>query len=87
MGHDAFPMPLEVFQGGTSSCCILFPGHAITFINMVNGISHDSHVPQVLQDVVRSMFDTAYVEKLFTPQEVYSLSTTRKIFEKLAHSS
>ena len=33
------------------------------------------------------MFDTAYVEKLFTPQEVYSLSTTRKIFEKLAHSS
>ena len=42
---------------------------------------------QVLQDVVRSMFDTAYVEKLFAPQEVYSLSTTRKIFEKLAHSS
>ena len=36
-------------------------------------------LPQVLQDVVRSMFDTAYVDKLFTPQEVYSLSSTRKV--------
>ncbi|GAX78582.1 hypothetical protein CEUSTIGMA_g6021.t1 [Chlamydomonas eustigma] len=42
---------------------------------------------RVLQDVVRSMFDTEYAEKLFSPQEVYSLASTRKIFEKLAHSS
>jgi len=42
---------------------------------------------QVLQDVVRSMFDTAFVDRLFTPQEVYSISNTRRIFEKLAHSS
>jgi hypothetical protein len=42
---------------------------------------------QVLHDVVRSMFDTVYAEKLFTPQAVYSVSSTRKIFEKLAHSS
>jgi hypothetical protein len=33
------------------------------------------------------MFDTEYAEKLFSPQEVYTLSSTRKIFEKLAHSS
>jgi hypothetical protein len=43
--------------------------------------------PQVLQDVVRSMFDQQFVEKLFAPQEVYSVSSTRKIFDRLAHSS
>lgn len=33
------------------------------------------------------MFDKAYVDKLFTPQELYSVSSVRKIFDKLAHSS
>lgn len=42
---------------------------------------------KVLQDVVASMFDRQFVEKLFAPQEVYSISSTRKIFDRLAHSS
>lgn len=42
---------------------------------------------RVLLDVVKTMFDPVYVEKLFTPQELYSVSSTRKIFDRLAHSS
>lgn len=42
---------------------------------------------KVLNDVVRTMFDKSYVDKLFTPQELYSVSSTRKIFDRLAHSS
>ena len=33
------------------------------------------------------MFDPGYVEKLFVPQEMYTVSQTRKIFDRLAHSS
>lgn len=42
---------------------------------------------RVLHDVVRTMFDPDYVKMIFTPQEVYSVASTRKIFERLAHSS
>jgi hypothetical protein len=42
---------------------------------------------RVLQDVVRTMFEQSYVEKMFKPQEPYSISATRKVFEHLAHSS
>lgn len=43
---------------------------------------------KVLQDIVRTMFDCSFLsEKLFVPQEMYSLHSTRKIFDRLAHSS
>eukprot|EP00798_Chlamydomonas_sp_ICE-L_P005067 gene5067-34862_t len=42
---------------------------------------------KVLHDVVNTMFDKSYVEKLFSPQDLYSVSSTRKIFDRLAHSS
>ena len=43
---------------------------------------------RVLQDVAATLLDRAFLEeKLFVPQETYSLSSTKKIFERLAHSS
>lgn len=42
---------------------------------------------QVMHDVLRSLFETNFMEELFKPQEIYPLTLTRKIFEKLAHSS
>lgn len=42
---------------------------------------------KVLRDVVATMFDATYVDKLFSPQEMYTVSSTRKIFDRLAHSS
>jgi len=43
---------------------------------------------RVLQDVAANAFDRAFLEeKLFVPQETWSLSSTKKIFARLAHSS
>jgi hypothetical protein len=42
---------------------------------------------KVLQDVVKTMLSKKFVEELFRPQEMYSMQSTRQIFEKLAHSS
>ncbi len=42
---------------------------------------------KVLNDVIRTMFDAEYVDKLFAPQDMYTVSQTRKIFDRLAHSS
>jgi hypothetical protein len=42
---------------------------------------------KVLQDVVKTMFSKKFVEEFFRPQEMYSMLSTRQIFEKLAHSS
>ncbi|KAG2487008.1 hypothetical protein HYH03_014379 [Edaphochlamys debaryana] len=42
---------------------------------------------KVLNDVIKTMFDPGYVDKLFAPQDMYSVSQTRKIFDRLAHSS
>lgn len=41
----------------------------------------------VLNDVVRTWFDNKFIEELFKPQQLYSLTATRQIFERLAHSS
>jgi hypothetical protein len=46
-----------------------------------------SKANKVLVDVVKAMFSEIFVEELFRPQEMYSVSSTRQIFEKLAHSS
>jgi hypothetical protein len=51
------------------------------------GIQQDK-TAKVLQDIVRTMFDRSFLsEKLFVPQDMYSLHSTRKIFDRLAHSS
>ncbi len=42
---------------------------------------------KVLLDIFYAMFDQKFVDELFAPQEIYSISSTRQIFEKIAHSS
>lgn len=42
---------------------------------------------KVLNDVVRTMYYTRFIEELFKPQEMYSIQSTRQIFDRLAHSS
>jgi len=42
---------------------------------------------KVLQDVVRHMFDKDFVGELFQPQELYTVKSTRQVFDRLAHSS
>ena len=41
----------------------------------------------VLNDVVSTWLDNRFIEELFKPQQLYSLTATRQIFERLAHSS
>lgn len=43
---------------------------------------------KVLHDLVATMFEPAFLaDKLFVPQDMYSLLSTRKVFDKIAHSS
>lgn len=42
---------------------------------------------KVLLDVGRAMFSEQFLGELFKPQETYTISATKQIFEKLAHSS
>jgi hypothetical protein len=43
---------------------------------------------KVLEDVVKTMFDPGFFnDKLVVPQELYSVGSTRKVFDRLAHSS
>lgn len=47
----------------------------------------DAKGQKVLNDVVRTMYYPRFVEELFKPQEMYSIQSTRQIFDRLAHSS
>ena len=42
---------------------------------------------QVLQDLMLALFSDVFIDELFKPQEVYSVNSTKQIFEKIAHSS
>lgn len=42
---------------------------------------------KVLQDIVKTMFASKFMEEVFRAQPMYSLIETRQIFVKLAHSS
>jgi len=42
---------------------------------------------KVIVDIVKTMFFGRFVSELFKAQEIYSLYSTRHIFERLAHSS
>jgi hypothetical protein len=51
------------------------------------GIPPDKGV-KVLQDIVGTLFERRFVaDKLFVPQDAYSLQATRKVFDRIAHSS
>ena len=41
----------------------------------------------MLQDVIRTMYNPKFIAELFRGQDVYSMQSTRQIFDKLAHSS
>lgn len=42
---------------------------------------------KVRQDVVKHILDSTFVEDLMKPQPLYSMTSTRQVFDKLAHSS
>mmetsp|Transcript_53479 Transcript_53479/g.122904 ORF Transcript_53479/g.122904 Transcript_53479/m.122904 type:complete len:381 (-) Transcript_53479:72-1214(-) len=42
---------------------------------------------RVLQDVVRTMYNSKFIAELFRSQDVYTMASTRQIFDRLAHSS
>lgn len=42
---------------------------------------------RVLQDVLSTMFGEKFIQELFKPQRMYSSTSTRQIFDRLAHSS
>ena len=41
----------------------------------------------MLQDVIRTMYNPKFVTELFRSQDVYSIHSTRQIFDRLGHSS
>jgi hypothetical protein len=41
----------------------------------------------VIQDIVRTMYNSRFVSELFKAQEMYSAQSTRQIFDRIAHSS
>lgn len=42
---------------------------------------------RVLQDVISTMLSEKFISELFKPQKMYSSTSTRQIFDRLAHSS
>jgi len=42
---------------------------------------------RVLQDVISTMLSEKFINELFKPQRMYSSTSTRQIFDRLAHSS
>ena len=42
---------------------------------------------KVLCEVISAMYSTDFIAQLFKPQAMYTLQSTRQIFDKLAHSS
>lgn len=42
---------------------------------------------KVLVDVIRTMYSAKFITELFKPQDIYSNTATRAIFDRLAHSS
>jgi hypothetical protein len=42
---------------------------------------------RVLQDVIRAMYNPMFIAELFRPQDMYTMASTRHLFDRLAHSS
>lgn len=73
-------MPLIILNMGAEMVYIL--NQRLVAQNVQQPKAH-----KVLIDVVRAMFSEIFVEELFRPQEMYTVNSTRQIFDKLAHSS
>ena len=41
----------------------------------------------MIEDIVKSIFAPKFIEELFRTQPMYTMQSTKQIFEKLAHSS
>lgn len=51
------------------------------------GIPPDKGI-KVLQDIIGTLLEPGFLaDKLFVAQDMYSLASTRKVFDKIAHSS
>lgn len=42
---------------------------------------------KVVNDIVKTMFDRQFMDEIFKPQQLYSKSALRSLFEKIAHAS
>uniref|UniRef100_A0A7S2QVI2 Uncharacterized protein n=1 Tax=Triparma pacifica TaxID=91992 RepID=A0A7S2QVI2_9STRA len=82
MSHHGFllTMPLLVINMGAEMIYIL--QQRLQAQNV-----RQEKASKVLQDVIRTMLASSFVDELFRPQEMYTNSSTRQIFNKLAHSS
>ena len=50
------------------------------------GIAQDK-AGKVLKDILSAMYNPTFLNELFKSQKIYTLQSTREIFEKLVHSS
>lgn len=80
MSGSLYTMPLIVLNMGGEMTYILNQRLQAQSVQ-------DEKAQKVMQDVVRAMFSPVFIEELFKPQDMYSTSSTKQIFEKLAHSS
>lgn len=42
---------------------------------------------KILNDSVKTMFSTDFIQQLFEPQRIFSVQYTKQIFQKVVHSS
>lgn len=42
---------------------------------------------KILNDSIKTMFSTQFIEQLFEPQRLFSVEYTKHIFQKIVHSS
>jgi hypothetical protein len=56
-------------------------------LQVLCGVGSHPNLCTVLQDVISTMFSEKFIGELFKPQRIYSNSSTRQIFDRLAHSS
>lgn len=42
---------------------------------------------KILEEIIQNMFSQGVVKEIFRPQQMYSLKSTKQIFNKVAHSS
>jgi len=76
----AYAMPLTVINMGGEMVYIL--AQRLT----AQSVPPDK-AKRVLQDVIRTMYNPMFITELFRPQDVYTMHSTRQIFDRLAHSS
>lgn len=54
---------------------------------VAQGIADDKKA-RVLADIAATMFDPTFLQqRLFVPQDMYSVASTRAVFDRIAHAS